>query len=155
MNGKERFILRDYTLEDFGQVDELWHQTGMNTPGRGDTAVVISATLDHGGRLRLLVEEENGRIVGSSWLTHDARRLYLHHFAILPSFQGHGLARKLLADSLLIARAIGLQVKLEVHRENVRAVNLYRRAGFAPLGAYDVYIIRDPTKIDVDGSHFI
>ncbi len=38
-------------------------------------------------------------------------------------------------------------VKLEVHRSNKRAIELYKKAGFSYLGDYDVYIIRDATTV--------
>ena len=46
-------------------------------------------------------------------------------------------------DSASIEKAIGLQLKLEVQRDNAAAIALYRKAGFDLLGDYDVYIIRD------------
>jgi ribosomal protein S18 acetylase RimI-like enzyme len=38
-------------------------------------------------------------------------------------------------------------VKLEVHSSNIKAINLYKKFGFIPLGDYHVYIIRDITTI--------
>jgi ribosomal protein S18 acetylase RimI-like enzyme len=142
--GKEQaFTVRDYREKDFAQVAEIWSQTGISTPGRGDTAAVIESTLKHGSRLLVLEEKVSGKIAGTSWLTSDGRRLYLHHFAITPSRQGQGLSKLLLNASLKIAKQTGLQIKLEVHRDNERAVNLYKNAGFKRLGDYDVFILRD------------
>ncbi len=140
----ERFFIRDYRAQDFAQVAGLWRDPGMGAAHRADTAEVIESTVKHGGRLLVMEERESGAVVGTSWLTCDGRRLYLHHFGVRPSHQGHGLSKPLLAESMRAAEAIGLQVKLEVHRDNVRAVNLYRNAGFLRLGDYDIYIIRDP-----------
>jgi hypothetical protein len=44
----------------------------------------------------------------------------------------------------------GMPIKLEVHRENAKAIGLYRRAGFVRLGDYDVYIVRDVAAIKAD-----
>ncbi len=133
--------MRDYVGADYPAVLDLWRQVGMASPKRGDTPETIARTLGAGGRLLLL--EVDGAIVGTSWLTTDGRRTFLHHFAIRPSHQGYGLGRRLLDATLAAARAIGLQVKLEVHRDNAAAIRLYTRAGFARIGDYDVYIIRD------------
>ena len=46
-------------------------------------------------------------------------------------------------ESLRFVRKKGCQVKLEVHISNLKAVSLYKKAGFTRLGDYDVYIIRD------------
>jgi ribosomal protein S18 acetylase RimI-like enzyme len=76
-------------------------------------------------------------------MTYDGRRIHLHHFGILPEFQGQGLSKLLMDESLGFIRKKGTQVKLEVHRSNVKAINLYKKTGFTSLGDYDVYIIRD------------
>jgi len=119
----------------------------MASAERGDASQVVKRTLQSGGRMLILAERETGRIVGTSWLTLDGRRLYLHHFGILPCFQRRGLARLLLGQTLKAVQEIGLQVKLEVHRKNFKAIRLYQGAGFKKLGDYDVYIIRDVTHL--------
>lgn len=146
MESESRFEVRDYRPGDFAGISELWAQTGMSSPQRGDTAEVVERTLRLGGRL-LVLAGASGEIAGSSWLTSDGRRLYLHHFAIAPLLQGRGLSKQLLDASLRVGRETGLQVKLEVHRDNVKAIRLYRRAGFSRLGDYEVYIIRDPRGV--------
>lgn len=147
MKSEPAFNVREYKEKDFLAVAEMWKQTGISTPGRDDTAATIANTLRHGGRLLILEEKASGSVVGTSWLTSDGRRLYLHHFAVAPVFQGRGLSKSLLRESLKIARETGLQLKLEVHRNNKRAVNLYKNVGFQRLGDYDVYIIRDLQEI--------
>jgi len=95
----------------------------------------------------VLVERTAGLVVGTSWLTSDGRRVNLHHFGILPPFQGKGLAKLLLAETLKAARKIGFQLKLEVQRNNTTALGLYQKAGFRKLGDYDIYIIREVNKL--------
>jgi ribosomal protein S18 acetylase RimI-like enzyme len=143
----EKFFVRNYRPSDFSQIEQIWRKTGMAAAERGDTRPVVERTLRQGGRMLVVAERETGRIVGASWLTQDGRRLTLHHFGILPSFQRRGLAKLLLAETFKVVQKIGLQVKLEVHRKNVKAIRLYRRAGFKKLGDYDVYIIRDVTRL--------
>ena len=147
MKNEKSFTIRDYWAADYPHVADIWERTGMSTPGRGDTAEVIENTLRRNGRLLVAVDKASDTVVGTSWLTNDGRRLYLHHFAIDPEFQGGGLSKPLLRESLQIAREIGLQIKLEVHPENERAINFYKKAGFQRLGDYDVYIIRDLAEI--------
>lgn len=147
MDNQADFFVRDYWAADYPHVADIWERTGMSTPGRGDTAAVIETTLRNKGRLLVLVDREKDTVVGTSWLTNDGRRLYLHHFAIAPEYHGLGLSKPLLRESLRIVREIGLQVKLEVHRDNFKAGGLYREAGFKRLGDYDVMIIRDLSEI--------
>jgi len=147
MDAAQVFVVRDYWAADYPHVADIWERTGISTPGRGDSAEVIENTLRRNGRLLVLVEKATDTVVGTSWLTNDGRRLYLHHFAIDPKFQGAGLSKPLLRESLKIAKEIGLQVKLEVHEENGRAIHFYEKAGFKRLGDYDIMIIRDLSKI--------
>lgn len=141
------FFVRDYWAADYPHVADIWERTGISTPGRGDTAEVIENTLRRNGRLLVLVDKASDRVVGTAWLTNDGRRLHLHHFAIDPQFQGGGFSKPLLREALKIAKEIGLQVKLEVHRDNERAIHFYEKAGFKRLGDYDVMIIRDLSEI--------
>jgi len=141
------FLVRDYWAADYPHVADIWERTGISTPGRGDTAEVIENTLRRNGRLLVLVDRASDRVVGTSWLTNDGRRLYLHHFAIDPKYQGSGFSKPLMRESLKIAKEIGLQIKLEVARDNDRAIHFYEKAGFKPLGDYDVMIIRDLSEI--------
>ena len=141
------YKIRNYTPDDFDQVMNLWVETGMGRPERGDDNGVIVRTVMAGGSFLVMEDVTAGIICGTSWLTCDGRRLYLHHFGILPSYQGKGLSHILLNESLKIAKKMKYQVKLEVHRSNSKAANLYKKHGFSYLGDYDVYIIRDTENI--------
>lgn len=137
------YIIRDYQTNDYHALMQLWDVTQINTPGRGDDKQTIEKTISVGGKLLVMLDEKKSQLMGSSWLTADGRRLYLHHFAILPEYQGRGHSKPLLRKSLDFAKEIGLQIKLEVHKNNIPASNLYKNAGFKYLGDYDVLIIRD------------
>jgi len=136
------YTIRDYKKDDYASLIDLWQKTGLNTPGRGDDREVISHTLSMGAKLFVLTVE-NGTVAGSAWITSDGRRLYLHHFGILPEYQGLGLSKKLLKRTLEFAKEKAMQIKLEVYKENEIAKKLYEKAGFKYLGDYEVYIIRD------------
>jgi ribosomal-protein-alanine N-acetyltransferase len=100
----------------------------------------------------MLVMYDDGpaqNITGTSWLTFDGRRLHLHHFGIDPAYQGRGLAKELLRETLRFVKKKGYQVKLEVHVSNTVAIELYKKAGFEYLGDYDIYIIRDIQSIEI------
>ncbi|MFH2094458.1 MAG: GNAT family N-acetyltransferase [Bacteroidota bacterium] len=143
MNLPEHLNIRDYTTDDYGQVIRLWSDTGMGGTQRGDNKWVIDRTLQNGGKLIILEENTTGKVIGTSWLTNDHRRLYLHHFGILPEYQGKGYSHLLAEASVAYAEFTGLQIKLEVHSENIKAISLYEKHGFKYLGDYLVYIIRD------------
>ena len=141
------FIIRDYRIGDFKQIADLWKQTDMGHPRRGDDARMITDSISLGGRMLILEEKKSAKICGTSWMTFDGRRIHLHHFGILPDYQGKGLANILLEESMKFVKSMGYQVKLEVLNSNIKAINLYKKFGFTRLGDYDVYIFRDINKI--------
>ncbi|MFO7754931.1 MAG: GNAT family N-acetyltransferase [Bacteroidales bacterium] len=137
------FRIRDYKDDDYKAVTRLWEATGMGNAERGDDKETIERCMKTGGRLLILEEEKSNTVAGSSWMTFDGRRIYLHHFGILPEYQGRGLSKHLLEESMKHVKETGYQVKLEVHRSNRVAINLYKNSGFKYLGDYQVFIIRD------------
>ncbi len=141
------FFIRTYNEDDFQEMSLLWESLGLGGAQRGDDNSAIKRTLEMGGKLLLLIDAETHGIVGTSWLTIDGRRTYLHHFGIHTAYQGKGLANQLLDESLKLAKAFGMQIKLEVHKDNAKALGLYVKSGFTYLGDYQVYIIRDISKI--------
>lgn len=142
--------IREYHKGDFNEIMNLWMATGLSRPERGDDEATVERSIEMGGRMLVMCTEDPAqKIIGTSWMTFDGRRLHLHHFGIDPAFQGQGLAKGLLRESLRFVKEKGYQVKLEVHRSNNVAVDLYRKAGFEFLGDYDVYIIRDIQSIEI------
>jgi ribosomal protein S18 acetylase RimI-like enzyme len=137
-------VIRDYRPDDYQQVEKLWKETGIYTVERGDTAGIIQRCNHFGGKFLVMEDPATGSVAGTSWMTWDGRRVFLHHFAIRPSLQGQGHGRSLAIRSLEFARQRGCPVKLEVHRKNTPAVNLYRSLGFEVFEDYDVYMKLDP-----------
>ncbi|MCX6261544.1 MAG: GNAT family N-acetyltransferase [Bacteroidia bacterium] len=144
---ENKFLIREYRDGDFDGITRFWDLTGMGTPERGDNKEIIENTIKIGGTLLVLEEKSTGTISGTSWMTFDGRRILLHHFGILPEFQGNGLSKMLLKESLLFVKSKGFQVKLEVHSTNFKAINLYKKFGFRHLGEYNVFIIRDISNL--------
>lgn len=143
----DKFTVREYRRGDFEGVAHLWKVNDLGNPERGDDESVIEQSIRIGGSLLIMENLSDGTICGTSWMTFDGRRIHLHHFGILPEYQGNNLSKILLKHSLEFVKKKGYQVKLEVHRNNRLAIELYRKAGFTYLGDYDIYIVRDISKL--------
>jgi ribosomal-protein-alanine N-acetyltransferase len=141
------FIIRTYRKGDYNGISRLWEMTDMSGDQRGDNEKIIEDTIDMGGCLLVMENKPTGLICGTSWITFDGRRLHLHHFGILPAYQGNGLSKILLKETLHLVKEKGYQVKLEVHTNNYKAIDLYKKAGFEHLNGYLVYIIRSISKL--------
>lgn len=133
-------ILRTYHEKDFAQLSQLWLESGVGSPARNDTQEAIRECLHIGGAL-FLIEDQN-EIIGSAWITYDGRRFYLHHMAVSPLRQNQGIGKMLMDKVIAFGKEHKTQMKLEVNRQNARAIHLYEKYGFGNLGEYDTYIIR-------------
>ena len=143
----ENIHIRDFKASDFEGLSQLWILTELGNPQRGDNLDIILHSIQLGGKM-LIVENENAEVIGTSWMTFDGRRIHLHHFGIHPDYQRKGIGLLLAKESLRFVKAKGYQVKLEVHKNNRAAIELYQKLGFKYLGDYDVYIIRDIQSIE-------
>lgn len=143
------YHIRDYIPSDYDQLTELWELTGLNYPERGDNQEVIDRTLKMGGKLLIMTDPVLNKLIGSSWMTYDGRRIHLHHFAIHPDYQNRGLGKILTRESIQFISEMGQQVKLEVHKKNKIAKHLYEKFGFFAFSDYDIYMLRNTDNIDL------
>jgi ribosomal-protein-alanine N-acetyltransferase len=134
-------VLTALSPEQYVTVSALWNLAGIGNPQRGDSYEAVCHTLSHGARIILVYSD--ALPVGTVWLTHDFRRLYIHHMAVHPNYRKQGFGHRLMEEALEIARELQLQAKLEVHRTNPEAVKLYTDFGFSPLDGYRVMIKRE------------
>ncbi len=86
-------IIREFHDDDYDEIAHFWEITGMGNPERDDNKDTIRRTIDIGGNLLVMQIRDTDRICGTSWLTTDGRRMLLHHFGILPEYQGRGLSK--------------------------------------------------------------
>lgn len=142
----EEISIRDFELQDFDGLSELWSLTNLGNPQRGDNLDIIMQSISMGGKM-LVAANADDKVIGTSWMTFDGRRIHLHHFGVHPDYQRKGIGKLLVKESLQFVKQKGYQVKLEVHQSNIAAINLYKQFGFTFLGDYDVYIIRDLSTI--------
>lgn len=133
--------IRNYQKGDYEGLMRVWEATGVGSFKRGDNEKIIEQSIEIGGQMLIL--EKNQQIIGTSWMTFDGRRIHLHHISVLPEFQNRGNGKALTKASINFAKEKGYQIKLEVHQENQKAIEIYEKLGFEYLGDYDIYIIRN------------
>lgn len=136
-------IIKKFNSSFYNQIITLWQDLGLGDKKRGDNQKIIEKTIKSGGKFLVLVDTITNEVIGTSWLTNDARRIYLHHFGIKKEYQNKGYGKLLLKDSIDFAKEKNLQIKLEVHRENLKSIKFYEKYGFKYLGDYLVFIIRE------------
>ena len=85
------------------------------------------------GNASLIVDDADGAITGYSLVLfhRNTSMTRLYSFAVLPDRQRGGIARALLAQSEKIALEKGfVMMRLEVRRDNARALAFYEKAGY-------------------------
>ncbi|MFO8235802.1 MAG: N-acetyltransferase [Bacteroidales bacterium] len=142
-------VVRDYKSKDYEQVQHVWEKSGVGGAHRGDNQKIIEQSIDIGGKLLVLEDQRENKILGTSWMTFDGRRIHLHHIGVLPEYQNRGYGSLLTVHSINFAKQKGCQIKLEVHSNNTNAISLYKKLGFKRLGDYDIYIIREFSHIKI------
>jgi ribosomal protein S18 acetylase RimI-like enzyme len=135
-------VIRDYRKGDFEGLQKLWNDTGMGDEEREDTEEAVERCNQMGGRLLVMENPDTGEVIGSSWMTWDGRRMYLHHFGVLPEMQNRGFGTMLAEESLKWILGQGRQVKLEVHKQNHPARHLYEKMGFFRFTDYEILMRR-------------
>jgi ribosomal protein S18 acetylase RimI-like enzyme len=144
---QENYHIRDFEEGDFENLIELWKATGIYDSIRNDTHQSIVDCRKIGGKMLLMFEKIAGKLIGSAWMTVDGRRIHLHHFCILPEFQNKGLGKLLGRASLHFVKETGLQLKVEVHKNNYKARKLYESFGLFAYTDYIIYMLREPGSI--------
>jgi ribosomal protein S18 acetylase RimI-like enzyme len=143
----DTIVIREYKSDDYVQVQHVWKESGVGGAHRGDNQAIIEDSLRLGGKLFVLEDTSENKILGTSWMTFDGRRIHLHHIGVLPEYQNRGYGSRLTQKSLEFAKEKGYQIKLEVEENNHKAIAIYKKLGFKRLGDYDIYIVRDLSSI--------
>lgn len=74
------------------------------------------------------------KYIGYGQITRNEHLYFLVNFGIVPEYRGKRLSRAFLHDLLKKSSAYGIkEIHLDVNEENIKAVNLYRDAGFKEM----------------------
>ena len=137
------FVIRPYEAAD---ASALW--AVLEPVIRAGDTYAIDADLDRASALALwcgsgrdaFVAEEGGRVVGTYYIRANAagggRHVCNCGYVTAPAAAGHGVARRLCAHSMEVARARrfrAMQFNFVV-ATNVRAISLWRSLGFDTVG---------------------
>ncbi|MCB1384340.1 MAG: GNAT family N-acetyltransferase [Nitratireductor sp.] len=90
----------------------------------------------------VLIAERDGGIAGYALLLfrRNTTTARLYSIAVDSAAAGKGVGRALLLAAERAARERGkIRLTLEVREDNRRAIDLYRKAGFRPIGRYPGY----------------
>ena len=127
----EVVTIRDFRLDDYDGVLELWGEAGLPfRPAGRDARAKVAAELVKDTAV-FIVAEEQGRLVGVVFGTHDGRKGWINRLAVAPSSQHRGVASRLVAEVEARLEARGLEVVATLIEEgNDGSMQFFERLGY-------------------------
>jgi len=121
--------IRPYEATDEAAVIALWIECGLTRPWN-DPKRDIARKLTEQPEL-FLVGEVGSRIVATAMVGFDGHRGWVHYLGVLPSSQGLGFGRRIMAQAerLLIERGCP-KLNLQVRASNQGVIAFYEALGY-------------------------
>ncbi|WP_283194430.1 GNAT family N-acetyltransferase [Rhizobium sp. AN80A] len=137
---------------------ERRYLTFLEAPPLESTRDFVRDMIAHGHSQ--FVASSEGAVVGWCDIRRHSQPVHAHGGAlgmgILPGFRGQGLGERLIRVTIDDALAKGLvRIELNVHADNVRAIRLYERVGFAREGIGRQAVRIDGRFLDVIAMAFV
>jgi ribosomal protein S18 acetylase RimI-like enzyme len=131
MSGK--IEIREFSISDYDPAIELWQRVGGLEIAEGDDREGVARFLARNPGLSR-VATHGSAIVGVALCGHDGRRGHIYHLAVDPAFQGRGLGKRLLDESLGDLRRTGVKrVIIMVADDNQSGRQFWRRCGWEDI----------------------
>ncbi|MBO6657841.1 MAG: GNAT family acetyltransferase [Pseudomonadales bacterium] len=123
--------VRSFQESDRGDVVALWNSVFADDPPWNEPNTVIDTKLRTQPEL-FFVYESQEKVVGTLVAGFDGFRGWIHHVAVHPDHQGHGVSRLLIEAAESGLRELGCKkVNLQVRKGNEGAADKYRSMGFS------------------------
>ena len=131
MSGK--IEIREFSIHDYDAAIELWQRVEGLEIAEGDDREGVAQFLARNPGLSR-VATDGSAIVGVALCGHDGRRGHIYHLAVDPAYQGRGLGKRLLDESLADLRRTGVKrVIIMVADDNPSGRQFWKRFGYEEI----------------------
>jgi N-acetylglutamate synthase len=131
MSGK--IEIREFSINDYDAVIELWQRVEGLEIAEGDDREGVAQFLARNPDLSR-VATDGSAIVGVVLCGHDGRRGHIYHLAVDPAYQGRGLGKRLLDESLADLRRTGVKrVIIMVADDNPSGRKFWKHSGYEEI----------------------
>ena len=131
MSGK--IEIREFSINDYDAVIELWQRVEGLEIAEGDDREGVAQFLARNPGLSR-VATDGSAIVGVVLCGHDGRRGHIYHLAVDPAYQGRGLGKRLLDESLADLRRTGVKrIIIMVADDNPSGRQFWKRSGYEEI----------------------
>lgn len=125
--------IRDFRIEDYDRVMELWAHGGLPLKPRGRDSRNNIARQVRLANVRFLVAEEGpgGRIIGTVLATHDGRKGWINRLAVDAGLQRRGIGAGLVraAEGWLEAEGMDILACL-IEDDNAVSMAVFEKLGY-------------------------
>ena len=131
---------RAATLDDFQVLFTLWKDVGLQLYPEQDEQVRFESMVTLNPDLCILLEDNDGKVIGSILGGFDGRTASVHRLAIHPSLQKKGMGSDLLRELEQALRARGVKkLSAQIHITNTAVVPFYEKHGFNEMTYVKTY----------------
>ena len=131
MSGK--IEIREFSINDYDAAIELWQRVEGLEIAEGDDREGVAQFLARNPGLSR-VATDGSAIVGVALCGHDGRRGHVYHLAVDPAYQGRGLGKRLLDESLAALRRTGVKrVIIMVADDNLSGRQFWKGSGYEEI----------------------
>ena len=126
----DKIETREFFIDDYDAAVELWKRVEGLEIADGDERESVGQFLERNPWLSR-VATDGSAVVGVALCGHDGRRGHIYHLAVDPAYQGRGLGKRLLDESLEDLRRIGVKrVIIMVADDNPSGREFWKRSGY-------------------------
>ncbi len=125
------FKIRNFKIEDYNSLIELWKAAGLPYKPKGrDSKEKIETELKRGVAI-FLVAETSDKIIGSVFGTHDGRKGWINRVAVDMEYQKKGIAKKLVSEVEKKLDELGIDIAACLIEDwNDRSMKVFEKLGY-------------------------
>src|SRR4029453_2374163 len=129
----DKIDTREFFIDDYDAAVELWKRVEGLEIAEGDDRERVGQFLEGNPGLSR-VATDGSAVVGVALCGHDGRRGHIYHLAVDPAYQGRGLGKRLLDESLADLRRTGVKrVIIMVADDNPSGRQFWCRCGWEDI----------------------
>jgi ribosomal protein S18 acetylase RimI-like enzyme len=125
--------IREFLIEDYDRVMELWAAGGLPLKPRGrDSRENIARQIRQPCVLFLVAEEgEGGRIIGTVLATHDGRKGWINRLAVDAALRKRGIGARLVREAERRLEALGMDIlACLIEDDNAVSMAVFEKLGY-------------------------
>lgn len=148
MKEKDRVTIREFLIDDYDQLLDLWKRAGLpNKPKGRDSKEKIKHELQRGIGT-FFIAEIDSRIIGSIHATHDGRKGWLNRVAVDLDYRRKGIASQLVKHAEQHLHNIGLEIiTCLIEKWNHDSIQFFQELGYTKHS--DIFYFSKRTHKDV------